>query len=409
MNQKPLENVLQLDEHVEAKMGDGFLVNSLIALGEVKGLFLSMSLLGCGCAVAYALTLPRYYTASITLLPPQSTSSSGASLAQLGALGSLAGMAGGLKMPSDTYMALLGSRRLQDEIIKRFDLRKHYATPLLNDARMLLGSKVSVSVDKKTEMISVVVDDIDAEVAAHVANGYADELRRLLSSMALSDAQQRRQFWEQQAGRAQQQLIQSEERFRSLQARSGFAPGQTLAEMGVKANMDLRAQIINREVQLQALSAFATNQSPEVLHMAAEISALKRQLKSMEEGTGGAKPTATPAGEETVRAYRAMKVHEASLESMIRQLEVAKLDEARDAPTVQQIDRAEVPDRAHKSGRRKTAVTGSLASIFFSLVASLGYHRISRHAGGRADSVVGRIVRAWLGKGQALASQNKIS
>ncbi|MDO9236516.1 MAG: Wzz/FepE/Etk N-terminal domain-containing protein [Aquabacterium sp.] len=397
MNQKPLEHVLQLDQPVELKQGDGLLVSSLLALAEVKGLFLGLSALGTAGAIAYALSLPRYYTASVTLLPPQATSTSGASLAQLGALGSLAGMAGGLKMPSDTYMALLASRRLQDEVIKRFDLRKHYGLPSLNDARKALSSKVTISSDKKTEVISVVVDDLDAKVAASIANGYSDELKKLLSSMALTDAQQRRQFWEQQVAKGQQKLIDSERNFRQLQARSGFAPGQTLAEMGVKANMDLRAQIINKEVQLQALSGLATNRSSEVLRLTAEVTALKNQLRLMEGGSGESKPTVSPAGEESVRAYRVLRVHEVSLESMIRQFEIAKLDEARDAPTVQQVDMAEVPDTAAKSVRRKTAVSGALASIIFSLLFSLGYQRIKSERAGLRDSAVRRIALAWFG------------
>lgn len=341
------------------------LLDILTALGEQKRIFYGITIVGTAVALAFALTVQRYYSASTLIMPPQQPNSAASTLAQLGQLSGLAGMAVSTKAPDEIYLALLKTRRLQDALIDRFKLAQRFQTALPTDSRTVLSQRVTVSSDKKSGLITVVVDDTDPTFAAKLADAHVDELRKLLSTLAVTDAQQRRHFFENQVTKTQSALNTAEELFRQMQTENGMVVTQVLAESGVKSGVELRGQIAAIEIQLQALGRFATTQNSESQRLAAELAARRAMLKKIEQGKGSAGDAAPGSSKsfETVRAYRNMKVQEASLEALIKHLELAKLDESREGPLLQQIDPAAVPDRPSKPKRIVIAGGGALVAL----------------------------------------------
>jgi len=181
------------------------LTDVLVVCGEEKKFLIGLVLIGTILSFIYAFTTVRYYTATTVVLPPQQQQSSAAStLERLSALsGGLTGVSSGLKASEEMYAALLSSRSLQDSIISRLNLKQRYNQESLELARESLGRAVEVQIDKRSGLITIHADDTDPKFSAELANAHVDELRKLLSRIAVTEAQQRRLFFEQQLQIAQ--------------------------------------------------------------------------------------------------------------------------------------------------------------------------------------------------------------
>lgn len=337
------------------------LLDLLTWLGEGKRLIAGATATAAVLSVAISLFMTPVFTARTTLLPPgsQQQSGSAAALAALGALGGLAGSLGGGKTPDELYVVLLKSDSMLRELDKRFALRERYKIETFETLRKTMPSKVRVTSDKKSGVISLEVDDKDPKFAAELANAHAQEVTRLLGRLAVSEAQLRRAFFEQQLKESKENLVKAEQDMRRVQEKSGVIVLDKQAEALIGGAAQIRAQIAEREVQLRVLRQSATAENPDVQRLASEIRALRGELARMESTQGGAPGSAVdlPVGKipeaaiDYIRARRELKLHETILESMLRQYEIAKLDEAKEGPVLQQVDVALPPDYKSKPSR----------------------------------------------------------
>jgi capsule polysaccharide export protein KpsE/RkpR len=348
------------------------LLDLLTWIGQSKGLVAVVTLLALAGSLAFALTRAPIYTARTTLLPPGSQQQSG-SAAALAALGSLGGLAGGVgaKTPDELYVALLKGDSVQRSLAERFALMARYETPTYEALRRELPNRIRIASDKKSGIISVEVDDTDPTFAAELANAHAGEITKVLGRLAVSEAQLRRVFFEQQLKETKENLIKAEQVLRGVQEKSGVIVLDKQAEALIAGAALVRAQIAEREVQLKVLRGSATEQNPDVQRLAAESSALRGELARMESSRGGAAGSTVdmPVGKipgaaiDYVRARRELKLQETLLEGMIRQYEIAKLDEAKEGPVLQQVDVALPPD--YKSKPSRALIVGGTTLLAF--------------------------------------------
>ena len=341
------------------------LLDLLIALGEEKLTLLMTPLLASLTAVAVVLWMTPIYTAKTVMMPPQQSQSAASSaLASLGALAGLAGGAVGIKTSDEMYIAFMQSDTLQNSIIQKLKLQERYEEKTLMDTRAALKGSVKVTSDKKSGLLTLEADDKDPVFAAQLANLYVDELRSLLSKLAVTEAQQRRVFYDQEIKKVQQELGISESIFRDAKQKSGMQVTAVLAESGVRASAELRAQIASREVQLQALSRFATPQNPDMQKISSELSAMRAQLQKLEQGEGQGSSHNNPTQQIAIQSYRDIKVQEAKLDILIRQYELARIDEAKEGPLIQQLDVALPPERKSKPKRMFIVLIAAFAGLF---------------------------------------------
>jgi tyrosine-protein kinase Etk/Wzc len=345
-------------------------VTLLEILAKQKALILGVTLGGTALAAAVAMLAPRYYSASTLLLPPQQNQSAAVgALAQLGSLAGLAGASAGVKSADETYVAFLKTRRVQDALIKKHKLIQRYEVKSEESARDVLSTLVSVSSDKKSGLITIAVEDRDPEFAATMANSYVNELQRMLGQFAVTEAQQRRMFLEQQVAKARDLLQTAEAVFRKEQIHGGMLVTQALAEDSVRGSLELRRQIAIEEVAIQALGMTVTPKHPDLQRMNAHLAALQTQLMRLEQGVGGAAANDDKVGvSAAVNAFRTMKVQEAALDALVRQYELAKLDEARDGPVLQQVDVAVAPETAARPKRKAIVVGGAAVSLLVGML-----------------------------------------
>jgi tyrosine-protein kinase Etk/Wzc len=350
-------------------------IDIAIALGEEKKTLFSVPAITTTLALVVSLLMTPIFTAKTVMMPPQQQQSGAASaLASLGGLAGLAGAAAGIKSPDEMYVAFMQSEGLQNAVIKRLNLQERYDEKTLTDTRKELKEKVRISPDKKSGLITIEADDKDPAFAAQLANIHVEELRNLLGRLAVTDAQQRRMFYEQQIKKAQEELAAAEQSFKQAKEKSGMQVTAVLAESGVRASAELRGQIAAREVQLQAMSRFATAQNPDMQRISSELSAMRGQLARLEQG-GGGDAQGSPNQQQAVKSYRDVKVQEAMLEVLVKQYELARVDEAKEGPLLQQVDVATAPERKSKPKRLIVILISAVAGLLLALL--IAFARLS--------------------------------
>jgi len=299
-------------------MQDGYedeisLLDLAITLAKYKKLIIGAPFAVAVLVSIYTLFQPNIYTADTRILPPQQQSSASAMLSQLGALGALGGGSLGIKNPNDTYVAMLESRPLQNSMIKRFKLQAVYEAETLADARKTLEGVTTVTTGKDG-LITVSVDDQDPIRAATLANGYIDELQKLMQVFAVTDASQRRIFFEKQLHLAKEELADAEVSLKQLQQRTGVL-----------------------QLDAQAGQLMGTGQAPDI--------ALRY-----------------------IRKVRDMKYAETLYEILAKQYEMAKLDESKESTVIQVLEKAVVPQDKSKPQRSKIVLIAALATGFLAIL-----------------------------------------
>ncbi|TSA23277.1 MAG: hypothetical protein D4R70_00150 [Betaproteobacteria bacterium] len=367
------------------------LLDLATALGEEKQTLLGIPALTTLVAMVYALTLTPIYTAKTIILPPQQQQSgASAALASLGALA-----AAGIKSPDEMYVAFFKSQTLQDDLIARLKLKDYFESETQDGARKALEGAAKISSDKKSGLMTIEVDDKDPVFAARLANAHVEALSRLMGRLAVTEAQQRRAFFELQIKKTQEALTMADSSFRTLSAQGGLPITEVLAQVSVTASATLRGQIAAKEVELSALRQFATAQNPEMQRIASELSALRGQLAKMEEGGGRVRPVSNE-GRAAVVALRDVKTQQAILEVLVKQYEMARVDEAREGPLLQQIDIAQAPERKSKPKRAQIVLLAGVAGLFLGVLIAF-IRRAIRKAGANPESAgqMAALKAAW--------------
>lgn len=354
------------DEVVESqpdKTRSASLIELLIVFAERKRTVLKVA---AGCtvaALALAFLLPVRYTATAVLLPPQQNQSLGSTIAaQLSGLGGLASLAGGmgggslagslgLKNPNDMYVAMLKGRTVEEAMVREFGLMHEYHARNMIDARKDFERHIDVDGSGKDGLIHISVSDHDPRRAAAMANQYVDRFRDLSEHLAITEASQRRVFFEQQLEQAKEKLAAAEEALKATEQKTGMIQIDSQARALIETAARVRAQVAAQEVQIQAMQTYANGNNAQLVEAQQELDALRAQLAKL----GGSetdpnqlivpKGLVPQAGLEYVRRVRDVKYNETIFEILAREYEVAKLDEAKEGSLIQVVDAAVPPDK----------------------------------------------------------------
>ncbi|UUX96780.1 Wzz/FepE/Etk N-terminal domain-containing protein [Aquabacterium sp. J223] len=321
-------------------------------------------------AYGVAFLIPPTYTAKTTLMPPQQQQSGLAgALSSLGSLGALAGLGGGagVKTPGDQYIALLQSASVSNRLIDQFKLMDVYESKYREDARKALDKRAKFTLGKKDGLITVEVDDREPQRAADMANAYVEELRRFTNTLAVTEAQQRRVFFEGLLKRTRDQLTTAQQ----AMERSGLSQGALKSEPRAAAEnyARLQAQVTAAEVRVQTLRSNLNNDAPEVVQAISTLSALRSQLARAE------RPANEGGDSDYVSRYREFKYQETLFELFARQYELARVDESREGALIQVVDPAVAPER--RSAPKRVLIAAGAALVALVL---LGMGLMVRHA-----------------------------
>ncbi len=382
-----------VNEESEKNRGDGETPQSpansidaldiLLVLSSRRRFIAMFTLITTVIGLAIWLILKPYYTATAIIMPPQQQSSASGLMGQLGSLvsmgggaigGSSLGSSLGMKSQADMYVGILESRTIADQLIAKFNLQKEYDRKTLADTRTSL-KKTSKFEVQKDGLIHIEVTDKDPRRASDMANAYVDQLYGKNADLVVAEASQRKVFFDEQLDSEKRALAAAEEDMRATEQRTGIIQLSGQAAVTIRSIAELRAQIQSREVQLQAMRTFATDENPNVTRIQEEIATMRSQLTKLEndeqrqEQPGNITIPAGKVPEDTLeyaRKLREVKYHETLFDLLSKQFEAARIDQAKSAPIIQVIDHAIPPDK--KSGPHGSLITAGafLAGLFLS-------------------------------------------
>jgi uncharacterized protein involved in exopolysaccharide biosynthesis len=358
------------------------LLDLLILLSARKRIIFWFTTCFAVVALIVAFLMPNRYTAKVTLLPPQQSSSLSAELAsQLGSLAPVAALATGgsglLKNPNDMYVAMLKSRTVENAMVEHFGLMQEYRMRYLSDARKEFEHYATVDGSGKDGLIHISVEDRDPRRAADLANGYVDQFRDLSQHLAITEAGQRRLFFERQLKQANENLADAEEALKETEQKTGLIQLDSQARALIESAAALRAQITAKEVQIQGMQTYATGENAQLFEAQQELDGLRSELAKLG-GSGDSsgslmvpKGQMTESGLEYVRRLRDVKYDETIFEILARQFEAAKLDEAKEGAVIQVIDAAVAPDKKSSPYRGIIVLTAAFVGLFLGILTAL--------------------------------------
>lgn len=353
------------------------LVDILFTLAESKKIIVGVTIAAALIAAVVSMLLPPSYKATVKLLPPQQAQSSASMLlSQLGGLAGAAAGVGGLKNPADVYIGMLKSRTVASRLTDRFSLQKHYQMTSKEKTWALLESNSNI-VAGKDGLISIEVEDKDQKLVAPLANAYVDELVRLTRTLAVTEAAQRRLFFEQELERSKDKLAKAEIALKTAIDQRGVVSVDTESRALLETVARLRAAISAKEIERDSMRAFVTSSNPEYRRVEESLRSLRAELSRLENGnsssassdadvTDGAK-----TGVQNIQLLRDVKYYQMLYELLAKQYEAARLDEAKDSSVIQVLDPAIEPERRFKPKRAMLVVAASFLACVAAIIGVL--------------------------------------
>lgn len=353
------------------------LVDILIVLAKNKKFIAGFTLGVTIVAAAVSLAIPNSYIATARLLPPQQNQSSAtALLSQLSGVAGMAAGVAGLKNPSELYVGMLASRTVGDRLIKAFDLKTVYDVDLDDKARKQLFKNTKI-VAEKNGLITIDVEDHDSKRSAAIANAYVEELRHLTSTLAVTEAAQRRMFFERQLEIAKNNLANAEVSLKGAIDTRGVISVDVESRAVMETVARLRAQISAKEIELNAMRAFVTSTNPNFQLVSEQLASLRLELSKLENGRAVSNQAddKKQAGLDNIKLLRDVKYYQMLYEMLAKQFEIARLDEAKEPSMIQVLDTAIAPER--KSKPQRTLIVAGAAVLAFVLAVLIAYLRDS--------------------------------
>ena len=271
-------------------------------------------------------------------------------------------------------------------MVEHFGLMQEYGKRYESDARKAFERHADVDGSGKDGLIHISVEDRDPRRAADLANGYVDQFRNLSQHLAITEASQRRLFFEQELEHARNDLANAEQALQQTEQTSGVIQLDSQARALIESGAALRAQITAREVQIQGMETYATSENAQLVRAQRELESLRAQLSKLDGSADNAtgelivsKGRIPEAGLAYIRKLRDVKYSETIFEILLKQFELAKLDEAKQGSLVQVVDPAVSPDK--RSFPKRTLLVllatalGFLAGVLIAFVIS-GFERM---------------------------------
>jgi len=321
------------------------------------------AVIGAAATFLIALLIPSRYAATTRLMPPDPPAGQGMALlagiaGKTGLLGSMGADLLGMTTSAELFAGVLESRTVQNDLIERFDLRKVYGEQRWVDARKELSRQTDVSIDRKSGILTIQVTDRDPKRASALAQEYAAELNNVVTVLNTSSAHRERRFLEERLGQVKTELEFAEKDFSRFASKNAAIDIKEQGKALVEAVAIVEGQLISAQTELQGLRQVYTDQNIRVRTTQARVDELRRQLLKM-----GGKPETETAGQlkeaelyPSIRKlpllgvtyadlYRRMRVEETVFETLTQQYEIAKVQEAKEIPSVKVLDPPEIPEK----------------------------------------------------------------
>jgi uncharacterized protein involved in exopolysaccharide biosynthesis len=370
-------------------------------IGLNRRTLLRIVIAGLVISAAIAFLIPKRYEAVARLMPPDqsdmNTAMLGALTAKAGdAIGAVASNVLGLRTSGATMVGILESRTIQDDLINQFDLRKVYSKKRYNDARKVLEKRTNISEDKKSGIITIAVEDSDPDRAAALAKAYVTDLNNRISQLTTSSAHRERVFLEGRLLSVKQELDAATLKLSLFSSQNKTFDPQIEGKAMMEAASSLQGQLIAAETELKGLEQIYGPQNSRVRASSARVAELRNELSTMSGAAGDVPDNATLSDNQLYPSLeqlpllgntyydlaRRAKIDEAIFEVLTKQYELAKVQEAKEIPSIKVLDEPVVPETKSWPPRLFIIVFGTLVAFAFGCVWILlaaGYQGLDSH------------------------------
>ncbi|MGJ7914619.1 GumC family protein [Massilia sp. LXY-6] len=351
------------------------LFDVFVALSRHKRMIIVVTLSVAIISAAISFAIPKSYKAVTNLLPPQQSQSSASMLlSQLGSMAGIAAGVAGIKNPNDLYIGMLKSRTIADKLIQRFNLKTAYGLNSQEAARKKIAENTSIN-SGKDGLIVIEVEDENQKLVAQIANAYVDELFQLTKSLTVTEASQRRAFFERQLEQAKNNLGNAEMSLKGSLDTGGVISVDAESRAVLETAARLRAQISAKEIQLNSMRPFVTPNHPEYMRTEQELSSLRDELAKLERGRGAnqieIENRTSTGGLGNIKLLRDVKYYQMLYELLAKQYEVARLDEAKEPAIIQVLDPAIEPERPFKPKRLVLVFISTMFALLITIAGVL--------------------------------------
>ena len=357
------------------------LADILIAIWRRRSWLAKVIGLSALAAIAIALLIPKEYTSTTQLMPPdQQTLSNMSVLSALTGAIPTASLSGGLmntRTPGGTFIGILSSQTVQDDIIDRFDLRRVYDCKFYIDARKILTEGTAIDEDRKSGIISISVTDRDPKRARDIAEAYVEELDKLVNKVSTSSARRERLFLEDRLKSIKDVLDASSLELSQFSSQNATLNPQSQGQALMESVSRLQGELITAQSELSGLKAMYSDDNVRVRESQARVDELQSQLRKM----GGIRESVNgedlnsdhfmPSirqlpllGTKYADLYRQVSMQESIYETLTKQLELAKVQESKEIPPIKVLDEPQVPERKSSPHRATIVLLVVLASSF---------------------------------------------
>jgi tyrosine-protein kinase Etk/Wzc len=294
---------------------------------------------------------PKEYKATATILPPMTS--------EEGIMANLpSGISGIIKektTPTDIFVAILKSRSMKDDIIDKFNLVNIYKCETREEARKKVEDNTEIKVTKE-KTITVSYIDTDKERARDIANFYILNLDKKIRELNITNASQKRKFIEERLEDTKKSLKDIEERLKNYQIGNKVVIEKDMGEVAVG---ELQGRLIAKKIELEAKQKFTTPNNPDIIKLKNEIEEMEKQIMKL-----------PPIETESARLIREYKTQETLYTLLVSEYEKAKIEEARDTPTVQVCDWATTPEKKYRPKIKMSMAVSGIVSLFFGVFLS---------------------------------------
>jgi capsule polysaccharide export protein KpsE/RkpR len=367
-------------------------------LWDERKLLARFAAYGAAIALLIAFLVPARYASTTRLMPPDPPAGQGMAMlagivGKMGAtVGSLGGDLLGMNTSADLFAGVLQSRTVQNDLITKFDLRRVYGTKRWIDARKELSRQTDISIDRKSGILTIQVTDHDPKRAAALAQEYVAQLNNVVTQLNTSSAHREREFLEERLAQVKTELEAAEKDFSQFASKNATIDIKEQGKAMVEAAAILEGQLIAAKTELEGLRQIFTDQNVRVRTMQARVGELQRELVKM---GGKAQPdTSEPAKDDelypSIRKlpllgvtyadlYRRTKVEETVFETLTQQYEIAKVQEAKEVPSVKVLDPPDIPEKKVFPPRMLLIIVGAVLALAIGvgwIIANEGWERI---------------------------------
>jgi uncharacterized protein involved in exopolysaccharide biosynthesis len=275
--------------------------------------------------------------------------------------------------PSDLYASIMQSETLLRAVVDSLDLVTEYRVVDTATAVAILKDNLNVKVERDG-IIVIEADSRDRNRAAEIANLLVSLLDTMNREMLNRKGREFSRFLERRVAEVDSELATATRALVDFQETHGVVALERQSEALIEILAEQKSSLTTAEIKLQMLKSSLDASHPEVIKQAQLVREVRNKLHELESGASNRTDSVISALEVPLMRVpeltlqfavfkRDIRILELTYELLSQQLEMARLQEQRDTPTIIRLDQARPPSKAMKPSKRMIVITAFCLSF----------------------------------------------